>query len=320
MQPDLRNPYLHVTPEIADALSSSLPVVALESTIISHGMPYPRNVETALAAEQTVRDQGALPATIAILNGKLRVGLAPDEIDKLGRQGTEATKTSRRDIALVIANNEDGATTVAATLIIASMAGISTFATGGIGGVHRGVEETLDISADLDELARTNIAVVCSGVKSVLDIPRTLEYLETRGVPVAGYKTSSMPAFYTRDSGYWLDHRFDSPGQVAAAMHAKWNIGLEGGVIVANPVPAEYALNETEIATVIDRAVDEMNRRGIAGKQTTPFLLAEIAAHTAGRSLDTNIQLLLNNARLAARIAVAYAGPEGRLDSVPSAE
>ena len=292
--------------EVAEALASGKPVVALESTIISHGMPYPKNVETAAAVEDIVREAGAIPATIAILGGRLKVGLSADEIQHLGKQGTNVIKCSRRDLPFVTARKEDGATTVAATMIIAAMAGIRVFATGGIGGVHRGVQETMDISADLEELARTSVAVVCAGIKSVLDIGRTLEYLETKGVPVVGFGTDTLPAFYTRESGFGVDYRVDTAAEVAAAMNIKWDMGLEGGMVVAVPIPEEHALDSDEIDGVIDEAITEMQRQGITGKDTTPFLLARIAERTGGRSLEANIQLVKNNARVAAEIAVEY--------------
>ena len=301
--------YLDIAPEVAAALAEGGPVVALESTIISHGMPYPDNVDTALTVEATVREGGALPATIAIIGGRLKVGLSADEIRHIGRRGTEVIKCSRRDLPFVVTRQLDGATTVAATMIIAAMAGICVFATGGIGGVHRGVEDTLDISADLEELARTSVAVVCAGIKSVLDIGRTLEYLETQGVPVVGYRTDTLPAFYARSSGFGVDYRVDSAEEVAAAMRSKWDLGLEGGLVVAAPVPEASALTREEIDGVIDEALAEMQRQGITGKDTTPFLLASIAERTGGRSLEANIQLVINNARIAAAIAAEFAGP-----------
>ncbi len=305
---------LDIAADVATALSSGKPVVALESTIISHGMPYPKNVETAAAVEDIVREAGATPATIAILGGRLKVGLSAAEIQHLGRQGTTVIKCSRRDLPFVIARKEDGATTVAATMIIAAMAGIRVFATGGIGGVHRGVQETMDISADLEELARSNVAVVCAGIKSVLDIGRTLEYLETKGVPVVGYQTDTLPAFYTPDSGFGVDYRVDTAAEVAAAMIIKWDIGLQGGMVIAVPIPEEHALDSEEIDGVIDEAIAEMQRQGITGKDTTPFLLARIAERTDGRSLAANIQLVKNNARVAAEIAVEfYSGQFGQL-------
>jgi pseudouridine-5'-phosphate glycosidase len=298
------NDALDIAPEVAEALISSQPVVALESTIISHGMPYPKNVETAAAVEQAVREVGAVPATIAVSGGRLKVGLSADEIERLGNLGPKVIKCSRRDLPFVLARKEDGATTVAATMIIAAMAGIRVFATGGIGGVHRGVEETMDISADLEELARTSVAVVCAGIKSVLDIGRTLEYLETAGVPVVGYQTDTLPAFYSRSSGFPVDYRVDNAADAAAAMQIKWSMGLQGGLLIAVPIPEEHALDRDEIDGVIDEAIAEMRRQGITGKDTTPFLLARTAERTGGRSLEANIQLVINNARVAARIAM----------------
>ncbi len=310
------NPHLDISPEVASALAEGRPVVALESTIISHGMPYPRNVETAREVQATVRAHGATPATIAIIGGRLKVGVDDEGIELLGRKGREIVKTSRRDLPIVVTRGQDGATTVAATMIVAAMAGVRVFATGGIGGVHRGVEESFDISADLDELARTNVAVVCAGVKSVLDIGRTLEYLETRGVPVVGYQTDALPAFYTRDSGYGVDYRAESAQDVAEAMATKWTLGLDGGMVVAAPIPEEYALDKGEMDALIDAAIDEMNSRGITGKETTPFLLSRIAESSEGRSLDANIRLVLNNAALAAKIAVAYAERNDRVQGL----
>jgi len=304
---DFSNDFLDVSAEVAAAISAGKAVVALESTIISHGMPYPQNVETALLVEDTVRQAGAVPATIAILNGRLKAGLTVEEIQQLGKRGTDVVKCSRRDLPFVVARNEDGATTVAATMIIAAMAGIRVFATGGIGGVHRGAEETMDISADLDELARSNVAVVCAGIKSVLDIGRSLEYLETKGVPVAGFQTDTLPAFYTRDSGYPVDYRVDSAAEVAAAIAAKRDMKLGGGMVIAVPIPEEHALESDEISGVIGEALAEMGRLGITGKETTPFLLGRIAEKTGGKSLEANIQLVINNARVAAEIAVELA-------------
>lgn len=305
MPDETPNPYVDIATDVADALASGKPVVALESTIISHGMPYPRNVATANAVEDIVRSNAAVPATIAILNGRIKVGLSAADIEHLGKVGTDVIKCSRRDLPFVVARGGDGATTVAATMIIAAMAGINVFATGGIGGVHRGVEDTLDISADLEELARTDVAVVCAGVKSVLDIARTLEYLETAGVPVVGFDTDMLPAFYTRDSGFPVDYRLNSADDVAAAISTKRDLGLQGGMVIAVPVPEEYALANNEIDGVINDAIIEMNRQGITGKDTTPFLLATIAERTGGRSLETNIQLVMNNARVASEIAAA---------------
>ena len=298
---------LDINPAVAKAIKEGRPVVALESTIISHGMPYPQNVETALQVEAAVRQYGAVPATIGILGGRLKAGLTDPQIRYLGEKGERVIKTSRRDLPFVVARKEDGATTVAATMIIAAMAGIHTFATGGIGGVHRGVEETLDISADLEELAQTDVAVVCAGVKSVLDIGRTLEYLETIGVPVVGYQTNSLPGFYTRESGFAVDYRIDSPEEAANAMKAKWGLQLHGGMLIANPISEQHALDPKDIDVVIDDAIVEMDQKGITGNDATPFLLSRIAERTDGKSLDANIQLVLNNAKLAARIAAAYA-------------
>lgn len=299
--------YLDINPEVKAALEAGKPVVALESTIISHGMPFPQNVETALKVEQIIRDNGAVPATIAILNGRLKVGMTHEEIEYLGKKGLEVIKTSRRDIPFIVAKQADGATTVASTMILADMAGIKVFATGGIGGVHRGAQQTFDISADLQELANTNVAVICAGAKSILDIGLTLEYLETQGVPVVGYQTATLPAFYTRESEFGVDYQLDTPEQIATAMKAKWDMGLKGGMVIANPIPEQYAMNSVEITEVINAAVAEMEQKGIFGKESTPFLLAKVAEKTAGSSLTSNIELVFNNAKLAAQIAVNYA-------------
>ncbi len=299
--------YLDSSPEVRDALSEGKPVVALESTIISHGMPFPQNVETALAVEKTVRDHGAVPATIAVIGGRLKAGLAAEQIEHLG-SAKGVCKASRRDLPLVVAKGLDGATTVAATMIVASLAGIRVFATGGIGGVHRGAERTFDISADLEELSHTGVAVVCAGAKSILDIGLTLEYLETRGVPVVCYRSDTFPAFYTRKSAFPAPNRLDSAQEIAAMLRAKWDLGLQGGVVVANPVPEEYSMDEAVIGDAIEKALGGAESRGIRGKDVTPFLLSEIKRLTSGCSLDSNIQLVLNNARLAAEIAVEYAG------------
>ena len=304
--------YLDVLPEIAESIDAGRPVVALESTIISHGMPYPKNVETAKEVEQMVRDHGAIPASIAILGGRLKVGLNDGELEYLGKSGLDVIKASRRDIPFIVANKGDGATTVAATMIISALAGINIFATGGIGGVHRGGELSMDISADLQELSKTNVSVVCAGIKSILDIGRTLEYLETVGVPVVGYKTDYVPAFYARSSGFKVDYRLDSPGDIARAMKAKYDLGLEGGVLITNPVPEEFAQAPEKIEATINEAIKEMDRRGITGKETTPFLLARIAEQTGGESLETNIKLVLNNARLAAEVAADYSRLENK--------
>jgi len=299
--------YLDINPEVAAAIAAGKPVVALESTIISHGMPYPQNVETALKVEQIIRDNGAIPATIAILKGRLKVGMTHEEIEYLGKAGLDVIKTSRRDIPFIVAMQVDGATTVASTMILAQMAGIKVFATGGIGGVHRGAQQTFDISADLQELANTDVAVICAGAKSILDIGLTLEYLETQGVPVIGHQTDTLPAFYTRESEFGVDYRLDTAEQIATAMKAKWEMGLKGGVVIANPIPAEYQLERDMIDKVIIDAVAEMDSKGISGKESTPFLLAKVAEKTEGSSLKANIELVFNNAKLAANIAVEYA-------------
>lgn len=295
--------YLSISPEVEAALKNGKPVVALESTIISHGMPYPQNVETALKVEQTIRENGAVPATIAIIGGRLKAGCTPEEIEYLGRKGQAVTKASRRDLPVLVARGEDGATTVTTTMIIAAMAGIRVFATGGIGGVHRGAEKTMDISADLEELAETPVMVVCAGAKSILDLGLTLEYLETKGVPVIGYGTDELPAFYTRRSGFKVDYRIDTPEDLAVAFRAKLEMGLRGGMLVTNPIPEEYSMDADYINHAIDEAVAEAERLGIHGKATTPFLLAKIKDLTGGDSLAANIQLVLNNARLAAKTA-----------------
>lgn len=295
---------LKISEEVRNALEHGKPVVALESTIISHGMPYPDNVKTALTVEKTVRENGAVPATIAIIKGVPTVGLSEEEIEHLGKEGTKVVKVSRRDIPVVIAKKLDGATTVASTMIFAETAGIKVFATGGIGGVHRGATETMDISADLEELHQTNVTVVCAGAKSILDLGLTLEYLETKGVPVLGYKTDELPAFFTRKSGFKVDYRMDSPEEIAAAVKAKDALGLSGGMLVANPVPEEYSMDPDKIEAVISEAVEEAKALGIAGKKVTPFLLEKIRNVTGGDSLFTNVKLVLNNAALAAKIAV----------------
>ena len=301
------NKYLDVSPEVREALAQGRPVVALESTIISHGMPYPQNVETALNVEQIVRDNGAVPATIAILNGRLKAGLTHDKIEYLGKKGAEVLKASRRDLPVIVAKGLDGACTVATTMIIAEMAGIRVFATGGIGGVHRGAEGTMDISADLEELAMTGVMVVCAGAKCILDLGLTLEYLETKGVPVIGYGTDELPAFYTRKSGFGVDYRLDTPAELAAAFRAKLDMGLKGGMLVTNPIPEEYSMDPDVINKAIDEAVEESKRLGIHGKQTTPYLLAKIKDITGGDSLASNIRLVYNNAELAAKIAGSLA-------------
>ncbi|MBO5788724.1 MAG: pseudouridine-5'-phosphate glycosidase [Clostridia bacterium] len=297
--------YVDIAPEVAQALAQNKPVVALESTIISHGMPYPQNVETACAVEETVRAHGAIPATIAIIGGRLKVGLSKDEITYLGKKGQGVIKASRRDLAVLVARGEDGATTVATTMMIAAMAGVSVFATGGIGGVHRGAETSMDISADLEELAMTPVAVVCAGAKSILDLGLTLEYLETKGVPVIGYQTKELPAFYTRESGFLVDYRMDTPKEIAAAFHVKRELGLAGGMLVTNPIPKEDSMDRCVIEKAIETALEKAKKQGISGKAVTPFLLAEVVALTGGDSLDANIRLVKNNARLGAEIATA---------------
>ena len=297
------NDYLWISEEVKQALADNKPIVALESTIISHGMPYPQNVETALLVEKTVRESGAVPATIAIIGGKISVGISADQIEYLGKKGLKVTKASRRDLPVLLARGEDGATTVATTMIGASLAGIKVFATGGIGGVHRGAETTMDISADLEELAQTNVTVVCAGAKSILDLGLTLEYLETKGVTVIGFGTEELPAFYCRKSGFKVDYRMDTAEEIAVSIHVKDTCNLIGGMLVANPIPEEYAMNEEEMAAQIDTAVNMANELGIKGKEITPFLLDKIKTLTEGRSLAANIQLVLNNARLGAAIA-----------------
>ena len=300
------NQYLDIKPEVAEALAQGKPVVALESTIISHGMPYPQNVETALNVEKIIRENGAVPATIAIIGGRLKAGLTPEEIEYFGKKGQAIHKASRRDIAMLCARGEDGATTVTTTMMIAHMAGIKIFATGGIGGVHRGAETTMDISADLEELAQTPVMVVCAGAKSILDLGLTLEYLETKGVPVIGYGTEELPAFYTRQSGFSVDYRVDTPAELAAAFRASRDMGLKGGMLVTNPIPQEYAMPLDTINAAIDQAIAESREKGIHGKATTPFLLARVAELTGGDSLASNIRLVYNNAAVAAQTAVEF--------------
>lgn len=299
----IMNKYLDISPEVQQAMAEGKPVVALESTIISHGMPYPKNVETALLVEKTIRDNGAVPATIAIIGGRLKAGLSPEEIEYLGKSGRKVAKVSRRDLAAIVARGADGATTVTTTMIIAHMAGIRVFATGGIGGVHRGAETTMDISADLEELANTPVMVVCAGAKSILDLGLTLEYLETKGVPVIGYGTDELPAFYTRRSGFGVDYRVDTPAQLAAMFKAQQELGMKGGMLVTNPIPEQYAMDKEVIDAAIDQAVRESREKGIHGKETTPFLLARVVELTGGDSLESNIQLVLNNAVVASRTA-----------------
>jgi len=300
------NKYLDVNAEVAEAIASGKPVVALESTIISHGMPYPQNVQTALNVERIIRENGAVPATIAIIGGRLKAGLTAEEIEYFGKKGQAIHKASRRDLAVLCARGEDGATTVTTTMIIAHMAGIKIFATGGIGGVHRGAETTMDISADLEELGQTSVMVVCAGAKSILDLGLTLEYLETKGVPVIGYGTEELPAFYTRQSGFGVDYRMDTPEELAAAFKAGIDMGLKSGMLVTNPIPEEFAMPKEVIDRAIDQAISECEAQGIHGKETTPFLLARVAELTGGDSLSSNIRLVYNNAKVAAQTAVAY--------------
>ena len=297
------NKYLDISPEVQQALADGKPVVALESTIISHGMPYPKNVETAMLVEKTIRENGEVPATIAIIGGRLKAGLSPEEIEYLGKSGRKVAKVSRRDLAAIVARGADGATTVTTTMIIAHMAGIKVFATGGIGGVHRGAETTMDISADLEELAGTPVMVVCAGAKSILDLGLTLEYLETKGVPVIGYGTDELPAFYTRSSGFGVDYRVDTPAQLAAMFKAQQELGMKGGMLVTNPIPEQYAMDKAVIDAAIEQAVAESKEQGIHGKETTPFLLARVVELTGGDSLESNIQLVLNNAIVASKTA-----------------
>ena len=297
---------LKISEEIKNAIANNLPVVALESTIISHGMPYPENRDTALHCEEIIRKNGAIPATIAIIDGVITVGLTKEEIDYLGRTGYSSLKVSTRDIPYCVSTGLTGATTVSATSRIAQMAGIKIFATGGIGGVHRGAQETFDISADLDELSVTNIAVICAGAKSILDLGLTLEYLETKRVDVIGYQTGVLPAFYTRNSDFLVNHRLDTPEEIAKLLKTKWDLGLSGGVLITNPIPKEYSMDEKEIDKAINEALSEMKKLGITGNRTTPYLLAKIKDITKGSSLESNIALVYNNCDLAAKIAINY--------------
>lgn len=298
--------FLDVNPEVAAAVKEGRPVVALESTIISHGMPYPQNVETALNVEKVIRENGAVPATIAIIGGRLKAGLTADEIEYFGKKGMEITKASRRDIAAIISRGMDGATTVTTTMMIAHMAGINIFATGGIGGVHRGAETTMDISADLEELAQTPVMVVCAGAKAILDLGLTLEYLETKGVPVIGYQTNELPAFYTRKSGFGVDYRMDTPEELAKLLITQQAMPNAGGILVTNPIPEQYSMDHDIINKAIDEAVADSIKDGIHGKEATPYLLAKVKEITGGDSLEANIQLVYNNAKLAAQTAVEY--------------
>ena len=297
--------WMDISEEIQNSIKENGPVVALESTIISHGMPFPQNLETALEVESIIRKEGAIPATIAVVEGRIKLGLSNLELEQFA-QGTKTVKVSSRDLPLAISQKQDGGTTVAATMICAGMAGISIFVTGGIGGVHRGSEKTMDISGDLMELARTNVAVVCAGIKSILDIPRTLEYLETQGVPVIGYRTDEFPAFYTTTSGYSVQSRINTAEEIARCMKVKWELGLEGGMVIANPVLREDAMDEEVIEDAITKSLKEASEKGIDGKALTPFLLERISQLTDGESLKTNIALVCNNALVGAKIASAY--------------
>ena len=298
--------YLDITPEVKAAIEAGQPVVALESTILSHGMPYPQNLEFAAQVERIIRAEGAVPATMAIINGRMKVGLNQQELELMCK-GEGVVKVSRRDLPIILAQGGTGATTVASTMILAHLAGIKVFATGGIGGVHRGAETTMDISADLQELAHTSVAVVCAGAKMILDIGLTLEYLETMGVPVLGFNTNDFPAFYCRKSGFGVDCNAKDAAEVAKIAKTKWDLGLEGGMLIGNPVPEEYAMDFDEMSAIIDKALDSANKEGVRGKNITPYLLAHIVEYPQGRSLATNIQLAYNNARVAAQIAKEYA-------------
>ncbi len=295
--------YLEYSEEVKEGIKQGKQIVALESTIISHGMPYPRNVETAKNCEQIIRDNGCVPATIAILNGKLKIGLNPEDLEFLGKEGTNIHKTSRRDIAYNIANYINGATTVAATMLIANLANIKVFATGGIGGVHRGAETTMDISADLEELSETPVIVVSAGAKSILDIGLTLEYLETKGVEVIGFQTKTLPAFYTRESDFNVNFKIDDPKDIAAMYQIKQDLNMRGGMLVANPIPKEYSMEKAVMDEVINNALVEMDKLGIKGKDTTPYLLGKVVELTKGKSLESNIKLVYNNCRVASLIA-----------------
>jgi len=301
--------YLDIHPDVEKAIKNKEPVVALESTIISHGMPYPKNVETALMVEDTVRSNKAVPATIAIINGRLKVGLTNEEIEFLATN-EEVKKVSRRDLPITVAQKLSGSTTVASTMIIASLAKIAVFATGGIGGVHRGAENTLDISADLEELANTNVCVVCAGAKAILDIGLTLEYLETKGVPVIGYKTSELPAFYSSESGFDVDYKIDSALEIAEILKTKWSLSIDGGVLVTNPVPVAFELESSIMNEAINEAIIEANNENISGKEITPYLLSKVNELTEGKSLDANIKLIQNNANLASKIALHYSNQD----------
>jgi pseudouridine-5'-phosphate glycosidase len=302
----MKEEYIDIKPEVLEALNNGEAVVALESTIISHGMPYPENIETALNVEKIIRGEGATPATIAILGGRIKVGLNEEELEYLAKS-KNVVKTSRRDIPFVISQKLDGGTTVAATMIIASLAGIKVFATGGIGGVHRNAYQTFDISADLQELASTNVAVVCAGPKSILDIGLTLEYLETHGVPVIGFKTDELPAFYSRKSGFKVDYRVNTVEELAKAIKTKWDLGLDGGLVIGNPIPKEYEIDYEVINEAIEEALEEAEAIGVKGKEITPFLLSKVKDITKGKSLKANIQLVYNNVKVASQLAIELA-------------
>lgn len=300
------NQFLSFSKEVTEAMKANKPIVTLESTIISHGMPYPQNVEMANTVEQIIREEGAVPATIAIMDGKIKIGLEPEDLELLAKTGQDVLKVSRRDLATCLSLKKIGATTVAATMICAEMAGIRFFVTGGIGGVHRGFEEDMDVSADLDEMAQTRVTVICAGAKSILDLPRTLEYLETKGVPVIGYQTDELPAFFTRTSGYKLEQRMDTPEEIAHFVYTKDLLNLKGGELITNPIPKEYELDRAYIDGIIAASVQEAKEKGISGKRATPFLLGNIVKRSEGKSLAANIQLVYNNARIGARIAKSY--------------
>lgn len=297
--------FIVLSEEVKAGQEKGLPIVALESTIISHGMPYPQNVKTAREVEQIIRDNGAVPATIALIDGKIKIGLSDEELEMFGNSQGVA-KASRRDLAYLLATKKLGATTVAATMICAELAGIEIFVTGGIGGVHRGAETTMDVSADLEELAQTNVAVICAGAKSILDIGLTLEYLETKGVPVVGYGTDKVPAFYTRESEFDVNFQLDTPEDVAAMLQAKWDLGLKGGAVIANPIPEADAMDNGFITNIVEKALQEAEENNILGKNVTPFLLGKVKELTEGKSLDANIALVKNNAVVGAKIAVAF--------------
>ena len=297
---------LRIRDEVKQAIAEGKPVIALESTIISHGMPYPQNVQTALQVEKIVREHGGIPATIGIIDGTGVVGMSEAEIEEFGKRGMSIPKVSRRDLPVIMATGSWGATTVATTMSLAALGGVEFFVTGGIGGVHRGAELTFDVSADLEELARTNVTVICAGAKAILDLPKTLEVLETKGVPVLGYQTAELPAFYTRTSGLKVDYALKDAKEAAAVIHAKRDLGLDGGVLITNPIPEEYSMDPEAINKVIDEAIREMDEKGIKGKECTPFLLARIAEITGGESLNSNIRLVFNNAAVGTEIAKEY--------------